>query len=293
MLARSLKSTATQVGIKATMQMVSKTESLNAHAMVPVIRSALHQPTPLITDPKWSTVKNVIASAAPAIESVDFSNVLQKAASTPTFLMSSFVQAQQEKNQRADEMIGPLVRETANKIDDLLSLSSTEQTSMKEQLKAARDDHKDNEKQLKKIHKTASFLQRNTTELIQKVIGTELAEVLSNKIDPHVLDKFCAGLRGTARITSQVVPALRVLNNLSLAYDTAKVLYPEHINELENYVVNALQEHQQSLKNGLMEQGRSFKDRLSSFKKEAMPTIGQTNINTADDSEIFIHGASI
>lgn len=275
MTIRFLTNKVTQMGITRTLLMFGKTKPLNRPAIVPAIRNAFHQPPTLITKIKWGNALSFVTSTN---EPQDLSYLIQKGTSVTQSLMQSFIEAQQEKNQRADDILGVVVRETTHKIDELISMPSTEQDRITEQLKTVHSDYQKNEKQIKKIQKTASFLQKNTPELIQKMVGSELIEVLSTTIDPHTLSKFCNALRYSTKIASQVVPALRVLNNLALAYDTAKILYPEHVNELERYVVTTLEEHQQALATNIIRQGRSLKDRFNELKKATTPA--QENSHT-------------
>lgn len=275
MTIRFLTNKVTQMGITRTLLMFGKTKPLNRPAIVPAIRNAFHQPPTLITKIKWGNALSFVTSTN---EPQDLSYLIQKGTSVTQSLMQSFIEAQQEKNQRADDILGVVVRGTTHKINELISMPSTEQDRITEQLKTVHSDYQKNEKQIKKIQKTASFLQKNTPELIQKMVGSELIEVLSTTIDPHTLSKFCNALRYSTKIASQIVPALRVLNNLALAYDTAKILYPEHVNELERYVVTTLEEHQQALATNIIRQGRSLKDRFNELKKTTTPA--QENSHT-------------
>ena len=150
-------------------------------------------------------------------------------------------------------MVTPVIQEISRKASELLSMASKEQAEMKGELSSARDEHKDTKKQIKGVQKAAEF--------IQKAVGLELSDVLKSKIDPKTLDTFCKALKTSSRVATQVVPTLRVLNNLSLAYDAAKVLYPEQAEEIENYITNAIQPD----KNGV---SQSFKSRLEQCKED-------------------------
>ena len=230
---------------------------MSTHVVMPAIRNASPDFRTISNQPEWSAVKNSM-------------NTLANGASSATYyFMDAFTRAQKDKEERAESMVGPIVRETYRKTSELLSLSSKEHLEIVEELSSSRDEHKENQKQIKNI--------QTTSGLIQKTIGPALSDVLKSKIDPKTLDVFCKALKTSSRIATQAVPALRVLNHLSLAYDAAKVLYPDKIHEIESYLTNAIQPQTNVLEQGFSNIKPSVNSTLNTCKQDLM--------NSLDDYE--------
>lgn len=224
---------------KATVRMASSVESMgmSTRVVIPAIEATLPVYTNSI-QPQWHAFTNYSRSHTTDIPQVDLSEILHGASAMTSYFMDSFTQAQKEKETRAENMMGPVVREITRKTSEVLS-SPEETTRLKEELSGSQEQFKENKKQIKHL--------KNTASLIQKAIGSELAEVLKSKIDSNTLNTFCKALKISSKVATQTIPALRVLNNLSLAYEAAKALYPEQAQAMENYLINALQPQEKVL----------------------------------------------
>lgn|GEM_PF-2366893 len=230
--------------LNTSFRIAAKTESMaiRAHAVMPNVQSALPALYKIPSQPLWYAAQKSIEPLSAHLPSLDLSNIAHGASSMSYHFLDAFTQAQKEKEARAEDMMGPVVREIARKTSEVLS-SPEEQTKLHEGLSSAKDQFNEHKKQINNI--------KNTASLIQKAIGSELADVLKNKIDSNTLNTFCKALKFSSKIATQAIPALRVLNNLFLAYEAAKTLYPEQAREIESYLINTLQPQEKILTQGL------------------------------------------
>lgn len=257
----------------------SSIKTLAEHSFSPLVLSSTRLSKFSYAEPAWNGVKNKIDEISSRHPAVDFSDAVNIAVSLHQELMNSFIQAQKEKEQRADHMFGSIVREVLEKKEQISSLSKEEKIALKEKLSHAHNEYKDHNKSIKNVKEVSSF--------IQKALGGELRAVLEKSIDPKTIDMFCKVLHGSSRLATQAVPALRVLNQLSLAYDAAKILYPDHVAEIENYVVSTLKSTQMTTQEtpDKNQQFKSFKDRFKTMNITATQTSPETRNEGKTETE--------
>jgi hypothetical protein len=203
----------------------------------PVQQIAAAVPLPAISFPVWDVKQQEmlidVQTTDPADSLTSRFFTIDAAVSASRFLADAFIQGQQEKQSRAENIFSPIVNEIKQKSTELLDASPSQQQDMKERFRAIRSEHNETEKQLKQAEKSISFL--------SKCVDTELKQVLQQKIDPKTVDAFCKLIKVSSKVALSTIPALRVFSQLSTAYETAKVLYPEQTAQLEHYIVDQLQ----------------------------------------------------
>jgi len=250
--------------ITATLKLAFRAEAMgmSTRIIIPTIQNTQPVAHVMASQVQWHAIKSSISDVKLIIKPVDLSKAIGNVSSVAYTCMDAFTQAQKEKEARAEYMVGPLVREVIRKKGELQSLSKPEQAEIKEQFLAAKTVHKIHKRQIRDTNVAVGFF--------QQAVDAELAAVLKSRIDPQTLHKFCNALKTSSRVTTQVVPTLRILNNLSLAYDVAKILYPDEVNEIERYVITALEAHKETLEQGFADTTQRFKRALQEGRDEPL-----------------------
>ena len=114
-----LLKTVGKVGVK--MACRAEPMGISTHVVMPVIRSALPALQTIPSQPQWDAVKSSIGTRLAEIEPVDVSSVINSASSVTFGFMNAFTQAQKEKEERAEHMMGPVVREVLSQTSEVLS----------------------------------------------------------------------------------------------------------------------------------------------------------------------------
>ncbi len=249
-------------GIKTTLKMDLRSEGINTGMR---IKTTAINNLNLGARREWLAISTKVEKPPINIQSVDISKIAKEA--TISFI-NNFNQAQKEKQERAEEMIGNVTRDVYQKIQNS---SKEEIEKLKENLSSSHDTYKQNQKEIKNLKKTAEF--------IQKALGPSITEVLSSKIDPKQLENFCKILNTSGKIAKQAVPALRVLNNLLLAYDAVKILYPNETQMIKDYITNSLDMRKNTIKENTILKNNSLKERLQEYKKSDNDKLIQTTEN--------------
>lgn len=188
-----------------------------------------------------------------------------------TLLAESFIKAHQDKETRiehirplAKEILRPITAEVKSKVIEVLTSSPEQQKALGDQLKAVQDEHKQNKGHINTVKQGKDAIGFAAT-LIE-----ELKPILPQKIDPKTVDTAVKVLRASGKVAANAIPVLRALNNLSAAYDVAKIAYPEHTEKLENYVTDKVKTHANGAQEGFTNVTSSFKARYAAQRAERL-----------------------
>lgn len=148
-------------------------------------------------------------------------------------LAGSFVEAQQHKTKRANEMIHPIASHVTSKVTELASLPEGELASRFKEAMSIQDQYKENKDNLKK---TGKAIEIGEAWFLKKL----------DTLDPSTKNLLAQSLKTT---TGTAQHALKILGKANTVYSVvlavSTVLYPEQKKEFETFVKNKLDEFSQ------------------------------------------------
>lgn len=191
-------------------------------------------------------------------------NVSGKITSSGKFLVQSYINAQADKEERAHDMIDPVLNELKDKGSEFLNLSLSEQLELKENLSEVKSSYTEINSYIKKGEKAVS--------LSGKLVGAELQTALA--LESGTMSALTRGVSIAAKVVTAVSPVARAANAAIATYEVAKVLYPEQTATVENYIKDKADEQLGRAKvqfSAVSDSiSLSFKERIQEMKAKAV-----------------------
>lgn len=205
-------------------------------------------------------------------------NVSGKCISSGKFLVQSYINAQAEKEERAQDMIDPILSELKDKGSELLNLSRSEQLDLKEDIDEVISNYKEINSYVKKAEKGVSFS--------SKLVGAELQTALA--LETSTMSTLTRVVSMSAKVVTAVSPVARAANVAVATYEVAKVLYPEQTEAVEHYVKDKVDEQLGRAKEQFSvvsdSISTSFKERIQSMKTQAALNVSMEHGQDIDNS---------